>query len=57
MRLKLTGVPAAAGQNFSAFSYVFDFKDLKSNPDLIRMFVDVNSEAFKLKYKDADKHT
>jgi hypothetical protein len=37
MRLKIADVPKAAGSEFNGESFVFDFKDPKVNPDLIRM--------------------
>jgi len=37
MRLKLADVPKAASTEFTGESFVFDFKDTKVNPDVIRM--------------------
>lgn len=37
MRLKLADVPKAAATEFTGESFVFDFKDNKVNPDVIRM--------------------
>jgi len=57
MRLKIADSAQASGAEFSGESFVFDFKDPKMNPDVIRMYLSINSDSFKLSYKDAnDKH-
>ena len=48
MRLKNADVPAAAGTEFNGESFVFDFKDPKVNPDIIRMYISISKDDFKV---------
>jgi len=48
MRLKIADVPAAAGTEFNGESFVFDFKDPKVNPDIIRMYISISGDDFKV---------